>query len=107
MTTLLERIVEAAGAVYGVKPSAIASPYELDRTGRLRRPTKTAKARQVVMYIATTDLGLPTTTVGRLLGGRDHSTVIHGRNKIAKLIEANAIERDLVDVVRRNSGKAR
>ena len=38
--------------------------------------------RQVAMYLLIHELELPPTQVGRLLGGRDHSTVIHGAGKI-------------------------
>ncbi len=38
--------------------------------------------RQVAMYLLIHEIGLPPTQVGRLLGGRDHSTVIHGAGKI-------------------------
>ena len=34
------------------------------------------------MYLLIHEIGLPPTQVGRLLGGRDHSTVIHGAGKI-------------------------
>ena len=38
--------------------------------------------RQIAMYLLIHEIGLPPTQVGRLLGGRDHSTVIHGAGKI-------------------------
>lgn len=47
------------------------------------RRTKTVVwPRQVLMYFLAHEAKLPLTEVGRLLGGRDHSTVIHARDKI-------------------------
>ncbi|PKB70893.1 MAG: hypothetical protein BZY87_08350 [SAR202 cluster bacterium Io17-Chloro-G6] len=46
------------------------------------RTKKVALARQVAMYLLIYELELSPTQVGRLLGGRDHSTVIHGAGKI-------------------------
>ena len=46
------------------------------------RTKKVALARQVAMYLLIYELALSPTQVGRLLGGRDHSTVIHGAGKI-------------------------
>jgi len=46
------------------------------------RTKKVALARQVAMYLLIHELKLSPTQVGRLVGGRDHSTVIHGAGKI-------------------------
>ena len=52
-----------------------------DLLGRSRSKT-IALARQVAMYLLIYELELSPTEVGRLLGNRDHSTVIHGAGKI-------------------------
>lgn len=44
--------------------------------------------RQAVMHAAYNYLGLSTTQVGRLMGGKDHSTVIHGTQKVNSEIKA-------------------
>ena len=46
------------------------------------RKRKVSVPRQVAMYLLIHEIGLPPTHVGRLLGGRDHSTIIHGAGKI-------------------------
>ena len=53
-----------------------------DLLGRSRSKT-IALARQVAMYLLIYELELSPTEVGRLLGNRDHSTVIHGAGKIS------------------------
>ena len=62
----------------------VASYYGLaveDLVARNRRRAVSVP-RQVAMYLLIHEIGLPPTQVGRLLGGRDHSTVIHGAGKI-------------------------
>ena len=62
----------------------VASYFEVqvdDLLARSRKKSVTVP-RQVAMYLLIHEIGLPPTQVGRLLGGRDHSTVIHGAGKI-------------------------
>jgi chromosomal replication initiator protein len=44
-----------------------------------------ARPRQVLMYLLRTHLGVPLEEVGRLIGGRDHTTVMHAVAKITQL----------------------
>ena len=44
-----------------------------------------ARPRQVMMYILRTYLGLPLEEVGKITGGRDHTTVMHAVDKITNL----------------------
>ena len=65
--------------------SEVANYYEVkvdDLLARSRKRTVSVP-RQVAMYLLIHEIGLPPTQVGRLLGGRDHSTVIHGAGKIS------------------------
>jgi chromosomal replication initiator protein len=48
-----------------------------------------ALPRQVLMYILRMDLGLPLQEVGRVVGGRDHTTVMHAVDKITQLNSTN------------------
>lgn len=55
------------------------------------RRTKTiAWPRQVLMYILRNDLGLPLDEVGRLLGGRDHTTIMHADKKVKTSLQTNS-----------------
>lgn len=56
------------------------------------RKAPLVNARQVLMFLLRQELSLPLEEIGHLLGGRDHSTVIHGIAKVreaAKSPEAN------------------
>ena len=43
-----------------------------------KRDRKTARARQVAMFLLREETNMGSTAIGRLLGGKDHSTVLHG-----------------------------
>ena len=46
------------------------------------RAREIADARHITMYLLRENAHQRTTDIGRLLGGRDHSTVIHGLRKV-------------------------
>jgi chromosomal replication initiator protein len=71
-----EAILEQVGSVYGVTPSEIRSKV---RTQRI------TLARQLTMYLYRSLLELSLKEIGGLLGGRDHTTVIHSVAKIEDL----------------------
>jgi chromosomal replication initiator protein len=68
-------------------------------TGR-DRSKETAWARQVAMYLIReeTDSSLP--TIGDVLGGRDHTTVMYGCDKVADLVERDDSARKQVIAIR-------
>jgi chromosomal replication initiator protein len=76
----LESILDSSAAYFGV------SVEEL--TGR-NRSARIALQRQMVMYVmrGETDASLP--QIGEALGGRDHTTIIHGCEKIASELDSN------------------
>ena len=67
----------------------VCSYYKI-KTTQLKGPRRTAslvKARQVAMYLMYTELRLTLVEIGNLLGGRDHTTIIHGVDKIKDLVD--------------------
>lgn len=63
------------------------------------RTRKIAQARQVAMYLLIYELELSPTQVGRLLGGRDHATVIHGAGKInGEINEDSQLRQDVLTI---------
>jgi chromosomal replication initiator protein len=73
----IARIQEAVIQRFGVTLDELVSP---------RRSQAVAYPRQVAMYLSRelTDASLP--MIGKEFGGRDHTTVIHAKDKITKLI---------------------
>ena len=47
------------------------------------------KARQVCAYLMCEMLTLPLVSIGNLLGGRDHTTIMYSRDKMQELIKLN------------------
>lgn len=45
--------------------------------------------RQICMYLITELMSVPLITIGQAMGGRDHTTVMHARDKIAELVRTN------------------
>ncbi|MCY3692690.1 MAG: chromosomal replication initiator protein DnaA [Chloroflexota bacterium] len=89
-----ESVAEQLDGIAGPDPRADITPEQVLDTvarhfgvsveqilGRGRTAT-VAQARQVVMYLLAVELGMPPTTIGRALSGRNHSTVIHGVERI-------------------------
>ncbi len=61
------------------------------------RTKEIANARQLAMYLLREENGLSLINIGELLGGRDHSTVRHGVEKIAQDIERDeGVRREIV-----------
>lgn len=57
------------------------------------------RARQVCTYLMCDMLSLPLVNVGKVMGGRDHATVIHSRNKITELMRVNdTIRKEVNDI---------
>ncbi len=89
-----ESVAEQLDGIAGPDPRADVTPEQvLDAVARhyslsaeqilgRGRTATVAQARQVVMYLLAVELGMPPTAVGRFLSGRNHSTVIHGVERI-------------------------
>jgi len=67
--------------------SAVSKHYAIGKKSLLgsSRVRQVARPRQILMYLLRRELGLPLEEVGRLVGGRDHTTVMHAVEKIAHL----------------------
>ena len=57
--------------------------------------------RQIAMYLCREMTSIPLNTVGELLGGRDHSTIIHGCDKISKELSTNEQLQSTIEVLRK------
>jgi chromosomal replication initiator protein len=76
----VSEVIRLTAQHYGLKTA--------DLTGK-ERTQRVNVARQVAMYLARelTDLSLP--QIGEAFGGRSHTTVLHGCNKVAEAVELN------------------
>lgn len=51
-----------------------------------KRDKKIVEPRQICIYVISEMLPLPLTTIGEIMGGRDHTTVLHAKNKVSSLV---------------------
>jgi chromosomal replication initiator protein len=83
-----QQIVEAVAHHFGVEVAAF--------EGRSRSRC-IARPRQVAMYLLREETGASLPQIGAILGGRDHTTVMHGCERIAEMLEQDAdLRRDVV-----------
>ena len=77
----LEEIVEAVCAHYKVTVAAVNSKS---------RKREYVEARQVSMYMAQKLIKMPASRIGKMIGNRDHSTVIHSCSKVEERLKVDA-----------------
>jgi chromosomal replication initiator protein len=91
----LSEIIDAAALEFGVARESLLA--------RDRRPT-VSTARQVAMFLARelTDHSLP--EIGRGIGGRNHTTVLHAVNRVSATMRSDEAVRMSVDNLRKRLG---
>lgn len=57
--------------------------------------------RQMCMYLCRTLTDVALTLIGKKLGNRDHTTVIHGYDKIQKEIDENEKVRNDIEILKK------
>jgi len=71
---------------------------EIDLLGK-RRVQEVVFPRQIVMYILRHELEHTLPQIGDELGGKDHTTIMHGVKKIETQLKSDRqVERDLIDI---------
>jgi len=86
----IQAIQEIVGEKYNIK---------LEDFVAKKRTKSIAFPRQIAMYLSRqlTDNSLP--KIGEEFGGRDHTTVIHAHDKIAKMVESDTLlEKDIEEI---------
>lgn len=65
------------------------------------RSSDIARPRQIAMYLCKTMTDSSLDVIGSFLGGRDHSTIIHGIKKIGDEYDTNDTTRTLIDTIKK------
>ena len=65
------------------------------------RDARTTNARHIAMFLCRTMTDTPLKTIGSLLGGRDHSTVKHGVDKMSKDMENNDSLKNTINIIKK------
>jgi chromosomal replication initiator protein len=86
----IANVLEATAKYYRLKA---------DDLGSRQRTKVIAQARQLAMYLAREETDASLIQIGDALGGRDHSTVMHGCAKIAELLDSDsALAQDVSNI---------
>jgi chromosomal replication initiator protein len=80
MPLTVDDIIDIVCRQYEVTPNAVKGAS---------RKRELVIPRQVIIYLADKYTNLPAARIGKLVGGRDHSTVLHSINKVRDMIEDN------------------
>lgn len=64
----------------------------------IKRDAKLVRARQACMYVLKKETGLTYAEIGNLLGGRDHTTIMHGVEKIEGLLGAQKLTEEALGI---------
>lgn len=83
-------IINVVAEHFGVKPEDITSK---------RRNSEFVQPRQVVMYLCNKYTENSLANIGKILGKKDHTTVIHGIKKVTAELEINEEFRKKVDII--------
>ena len=87
-----ELILEVVSEHFGVSISDLKSN---------KRNSEIAMPRQIAMYLCRSMTDTPLKTIGIILGGKDHSTVSYGVDKIALEIKSDEILNNTVDIIKK------
>ncbi len=87
-----ELIIEIVADHYNISPGDLTSG---------KRSKAISYPRQIAMYLIRDMTSTPLQQIGEALGNRDHSTIIHGCEKISNELKKNESLRNTVDILRK------
>jgi chromosomal replication initiator protein len=89
----IQDVLEAVSSHYDIKASSLKGT---------KRDRPIARPRQIVMYLCKAELGLTLDDIGGALGGRDHTTVMHGVETITNELSTNPRIREDVEGIKKS-----
>ncbi len=84
-------LLEAVSVVFEIKTTTLKGP---------KRDRPIARPRQLFMYLCKIELGLTLDDIGGILGGRDHTTIMHGVDTIAHELPTNERLREATERIK-------
>ncbi len=85
-------IIEVVAEQFGISPADIVSR---------KRNSEFVQPRQICMYLCRHLTAEPLQSIGKALGKKDHTTVIHGIDKITAEMQANKEVRNRVEMIKK------
>jgi chromosomal replication initiator protein len=86
-----QEVLDSVAAYFGLKTTALKGS---------KRDRPIARPRQIFMYLCRTELGLTHEDIGGAVGGRDHTTVMHGVETITRELSTNIRLREAVEGIK-------
>ncbi len=87
-----ELIIQVVSEHFGITPADISSK---------KRNKEIVYPRQIAMYLCRTMTSTPLQGIGKCLGDRDHTTIIHGAEKITADLEKNESLRNTLEILKK------
>lgn len=87
----MQEVLEFVATYFNIKTTALKGP---------KRDRPIARPRQIFMYLCRTELGLTHEDIGGALGGRDHTTIMHGVDTITRELSTNIRLREAVEGIK-------
>ena len=85
-----DALLDAVAHYFDIESSVLSGP---------RGKKDVARARHVAMYLLKKETHLGFAAIGRLLGGRDHSTILHGCARISSKLDSDTeLRRDVMNI---------
>ena len=85
-------IIEVIADHFGVNPDDITSK---------KRNSEFVLPRQIAMYLCRNIIGMSLADIAKLLGKKDHTTVIHGIKKITSEIETDEETKNKIEIIKK------
>lgn len=87
-----ERIINIVADHFNISTADLASS---------KRSRDIAYPRQIIMFLCRDMIDIPLQQVGKLLGNKDHTTVMHGSEKIKKELETNENLQNTIELLKK------
>ena len=87
-----ELIIQVVADHYGVTPLDLASQ---------KRSKDIVYPRQIAMYLCRSMVDTSLQHIGKCLGGRDHTTIIHGIEKVEAELATNSSLQNTIDILKK------
>src|SRR3989344_5594762 len=91
-----DELIKNLCSFYRIKPTQIKSS---------KRDASLVRARQIAMYILRKEFGLSFVEIGNILGGRDHTTIMHGVGKMESLLLGKNFSEEMTRIINFNRGQ--
>ena len=87
-----EKIIEVVGNYYGIEYKEIVGK---------KKSKEIVEPRMIAIYLISDMLDVPLVSIGKIFGGRDHTTIIHSRDKITEKLKKDHKTKVILDDIKK------